>query len=136
MSGLNKVMLIGRLGKDPEVRHTSGGNPVATFGLATSESWRDKSGEKQDRTEWHNVVVWGKLAEIAQKFLVRGAQVYVEGRLQTRDWTDREGQKRKTTEVIAEKMTMLERKRDSGGNPNYADADSDISYSGDSDIPF
>ncbi len=134
MSGLNKVMLIGRLGRDPEVRYSNGGDPVATFCLATSENWTDKRGEKQDRTEWHNVVIWGKLAEIAKKYLVKGSQIYVEGRLQTRDWTDRDGQKRKTTEVIVGYLTMLDKKRDGGANPNYTDAGS---YSQDPEpIPF
>jgi single-strand DNA-binding protein len=107
MSSLNKVMLIGNLGKDPEVRYTPDGTPVATFSLATSENWTDKSGTKQERTEWHTVVVWRKLAEICKRYLTKGRQVYIEGRIQSREWNDKEGNKRRTTEIIATQMVML-----------------------------
>ncbi|MEO5371948.1 MAG: single-stranded DNA-binding protein [Magnetococcus sp. DMHC-1] len=96
---LNKVQLIGNLGADPEVRYTQAGKPVATLNVATSESWKDTQGEKKERTEWHRVVVFGKLAEIAQQYYRKGSKVYVEGRLQTRKWTDKQGVERYTTEV-------------------------------------
>jgi single-strand DNA-binding protein len=101
MASLNKVMLIGNLGKDPEVRYTQGGQPVANFTLATNESWTDKQGQKQERTEWHRIVVWGKAAELCGEYLSKGRQVYVEGKLQTREWTNKEGQKQYSTEIVA-----------------------------------
>jgi single-strand DNA-binding protein len=107
MAGVNKVILVGNLGKDPEVRHTPQGQTVANFSIATSESWNDKTGQKQERTEWHRIVVWGKLAELCSKYLSKGRQVYIEGKLQTRAWDDKEGQKRYTTEVIANTIQFL-----------------------------
>lgn len=104
---VNKVILIGHLGADPEIRYTPSGQPVANFRLATSESWNDKSGQRQERTEWHRIVVWGKLAELCGEYLAKGRQVYVEGRLQTRQWDDRDGNKRFTTEVQAREVTFL-----------------------------
>jgi single-strand DNA-binding protein len=105
---VNKVILIGNLGRDPEVRSTQSGQPVATFTLATSRRWRDKSGQKQEQTEWHTVVVWGKQAEIAGQYLTKGKQVYVEGRLQTRSWDDRQtGEKKYKTEVVCDNFQML-----------------------------
>ncbi len=101
MAGLNKVMLIGNLGKDPEVRYTPGGQAVANFNIATNESWTDKAGQKQERTEWHRIVVWGKAAELCGEYLSKGRQVYIEGKLQTREWTNKEGQKQYSTEVVA-----------------------------------
>ena len=106
-SGLNKVMLIGNLGKDPEVRYTPGGQAVANFTIATNESWTDKQGQKQERTEWHRIVVWGKVAELCGEYLSKGRQVYVEGRLQTREWNNKEGQKQYTTEVVANQVLFL-----------------------------
>ncbi|MBI1861842.1 MAG: single-stranded DNA-binding protein [Deltaproteobacteria bacterium] len=106
-SGVNKVILIGRLGADPEVRYTTSGGAVANFNVATNESWTDKSGQKQERTEWHKIVVWGKLAEICGQYLTKGRQAFVEGRLQTREWTDKEGGKRYTTEVVAQNIQFL-----------------------------
>lgn len=106
-SGINKVILIGRLGQDPEVRYTSNGGAVANFSLATNESWTDKAGQKQERTEWHKIVVWGKLAELCGQYLQKGGQAFVEGRLQTRDWTDKEGNKRYTTEIVAQNIQFL-----------------------------
>ena len=100
-SGVNKVILIGNLGKDPEVRYTPGGQAVANFTIATNENWTDKQGQKQERTEWHRVVVWGKTAENCGEYLSKGRQVYIEGRLQTREWTNKEGAKQYTTEVVA-----------------------------------
>ena len=105
--GVNKVILIGNLGGDPEVRYTPSGHPVANFRIATSESWTDKNGQRQERTEWHRIVAWGKLAELCGEYLSRGRQVYIEGKLQTREWTDRDGNKRFTTEVQAQQITFL-----------------------------
>jgi len=105
---VNKVILVGRLGRDPETRYTSGGQAVANFTLATDETFKSRSGERQKRTEWHRIVLWGKLAEIAQQYLKKGMLVYVEGRLQTRQWEDkRDGQKRQTTEIVGNVMRML-----------------------------
>lgn len=104
---VNKVILVGRLGRDPETRYTGGGQAVANFTLATDSSYKDRSGERQKRTEWHRVVAWSKLAEICQQYLKKGSLVYIEGRLQTREWEDKSGQKRSTTEVVANEMRML-----------------------------
>lgn len=106
-SGINKVILIGRLGSDPEVRYTTGGGAVANFNMATNESWTDKSGQKQERTEWHRIVVWGKLGELCAQYLAKGRQAFIEGRLQTREWTDKEGHKRYTTEIVAQNVQFL-----------------------------
>lgn len=106
-SGINKVLLIGRLGTNPEVRYTTNGGAVANFNLATNESWTDKAGQKQERTEWHKVVVWGKMAELCGQYLTKGRQAYVEGRLQTREWSDKEGGKRYTTEIVAQNVQFL-----------------------------
>jgi len=108
MSGLNKVMLIGRLGSDPELRYTPDGTAVASFSIATSEEWKDKNtGEKKERTEWHRVVAWRKLGEICGEYLAKGKQIYVEGRIQTRSWEDKDGNKRYTTEIIASDIQFL-----------------------------
>ena len=116
MSGVNKVILIGNLGGDPTVRYTPQGTAVANFNIATTERFTNKSGEKEERTEWHRIVAWGKLAEICQQYLKKGKQVYVEGRLQTRQWEDQQGQKRQTTEVVANNMQMLGRAGESSGD--------------------
>ena len=109
MSGVNKVILVGHLGRDPEVRYTKSGQAVASFSLATSEKWTDKNtSEKHEKTEWHRIVAWGKLGEICGEYLVKGKQVYIEGRLQTREWEDNDGNKRHTTEIVASNMTMLD----------------------------
>ena len=105
--GVNKVILVGNLGNDPEMRHTPGGAGVCEFRLATNESWNDKNGQRQERTEWHRVVVWGKKAEACSKYLSKGRQVFVEGRLRTRTWDDKEGNKRYTTEIKADRVTLL-----------------------------
>ena len=105
--GVNKVILIGNLGADPELRYTPSGQPVANFRIATSESWVDKQGQKQERTEWHRIVAWGKLAELCGEYLAKGRQVFIEGKLQTRQWDDRDGNKRYTTEVQAREITFL-----------------------------
>ena len=112
MAGVNKVILVGNLGKDPEVRHLENGTAVANFPIATSESYKDKQGNRVDQTEWHNVVVWRKLAEIAENHLKKGSQIYLEGKLRTRSWEDPQGNKRYTTEVVADTFTMLGRKED------------------------
>lgn len=158
VASVNKVILIGTLGKDPEIRYTPSKDAVASFSIATSDSWKDKNGQKQERTEWHNIVMYRKLAEIAGEYLKKGRPVYIEGRLQTRKWQTKEGQDRYTTEIIADSMQMLggrDRENDgagqatsqqkpqtqnnaapaqnnSGGNQGYADDDS----AWDSDIPF
>jgi single-strand DNA-binding protein len=105
--GLNKVMLIGRLGRDPEMRYTPSGRPVTTFSLATSRTWNTSEGERRTETEWFTIVAWGSLAEICKQYLVKGQQVYVEGRLQTRHWEDNEGNKHSATEIVANEMIML-----------------------------
>lgn len=136
---LNKVMLIGNLGRDPEVRFTQGGSPVANFTLATNERWTDQAGEKQERTEWHRIVVWGKQAEIAGEYLRKGRQIFVEGSLQTREWTDRDGNKRYTTEVKALRFEMLGARDDratSSAPPEPAQAGSDGGGYQEDDIPF
>ncbi len=120
MAGVNKVILIGNLGRDPEVRYTSDGKPVANFTMATTERWNDPSGERKEKTEWHRIVVWGKQAEIAGEYLRKGRQIYVEGSLQTREWTDRDGNKRQTTEVRAQRFQMLGRRGEEAEAPEAA----------------
>jgi single-strand DNA-binding protein len=110
---VNKAILVGRLGRDPETRYTSGGQAVANFTLATDETFKDRSGERQKRTEWHRIVLWGKLAEISQQYLKKGMLVYIEGRIQTRQWEDkRDGQKKQSTEIVANVMRMLTSRAD------------------------
>ncbi len=113
---VNKVILVGRLGQDPELKHTPAGGTVCQFSLATSENWLDKQGQKQEKTEWHRVVVWGKLAETCNQYLAKGRQAYVEGRLQTRSWDDKDGQKRYTTEIVANTIQFLGSKDNSGAH--------------------
>jgi single-strand DNA-binding protein len=110
--GLNKVMVIGHLGKDPEMRYTPSGRPVTTFTVAVSRSWNTADGERRTETEWFNIVAWGNLAEICKQYLYKGQQVYIEGRLQTRRWDDKEGQKHTNVEVVANEMMMLGDRRD------------------------
>jgi single-strand DNA-binding protein len=160
MASINKVILIGRLGKDPEVRFTPGGQAVANFSIATTDRWKNKqSGAFEERTEWHNIVVWGKTAELCKEYLAKGRQVYLEGRLQTRAWTDKEGHKRYTTEVVAQTVQFLdsrgERSTAAGASPQSASSGSSSSgppeasggmtesdaggpppFSDDDDIPF
>jgi single-strand DNA-binding protein len=107
MGSVNKVILVGNLGRDAELRYTPGGAPVAQFSMATTEVWNDKNGQKQEKTEWHRVVLWGKTAETLSEYLTKGKQVYVEGRLQTREWNDKEGNKRTTTEVRGDRVVLL-----------------------------
>ena len=115
MSGVNKAILIGHLGSDPESRSTTGGTAVANFNIATSESYKNKDGEKEEKTEWHRIVAFGKLAEICSQYLRKGKLVYIEGRLQTRSWDDKDGNKKYTTEIVAQNMTMLGGKQDGPG---------------------
>lgn len=144
MSGsLNKVMLIGHLGKDPEMRFTPSGKAVTNFTMATNEVWLDQSGEKQERTEWHRVVTWGKLAENCAKLLSKGKQIYIEGRIQTRQWDDKDGNKRYTTEIVANQMQLLssmdsQGPRTSGASedPGYGASDNGPSSPEFDDIPF
>src|SRR3954470_17395244 len=120
MASVNKVILVGNLGRDPETRYTTGGDPVTNVRLATTDTWKDKSGEKQEKTEWHSIVFYGRQAEIAAEYLKKGRQIYVEGRLQTRKWQDKEGQDRYTTEIVADRMQMLGNREGSsaaGGEP-------------------
>ena len=124
--GVNKVTLIGNLGNDPEVRYGASGNAVANVSLATTESWRDKdSGEQQEKTEWHRVVFFGKLAEIVAEYLKKGRQIYVEGRLQTNKWQDKEGNDRYTTQIVANEMQMLGSRDDNSSNQGYPPPASD-----------
>jgi single-strand DNA-binding protein len=141
MRGVNKVILVGNLGRDPEMRYTRSGTAVATLNLATSSSWTDQNGQRQERTEWHRVVAWSKLAEIAKEYLAKGRQVYIEGRLQTRSWDDKDGNKRYTTEVVADQMVMLggrgggDSSRDSAGPSGPPDMPEPFEASED-DVPF
>lgn len=143
MSGVNKAIIVGNLGSDPELRHTQGGTPVANFRVATNEVFKNRDGERTERTEWHRVVAFGRLAEICGEYLKKGKQVYLEGRIQTRDWDDKDGNKRYTTEIVASQMVMLGR---AGDVPFTADADAqqsppdDVqaapSGTDDDDLPF
>lgn len=153
MSGINKVILIGRLGADPEVKTVTGGNNVARLSVATSENWTDREGQKQERTEWHRIVVWGKLAEICGKYLAKGRQVYVEGRLQTRSWEDN-GQKKYSTEIVANTVQFLgnagneagvtkdssmnqsQNQSQGGADFNFADFGPEPAFNQNEDIPF
>jgi single-strand DNA-binding protein len=138
MASVNKVILVGNLGRDPEIRYTQGGTPVANFTMATTERWNDPNGEKKERTEWHRIVVWGKQAEIASEYLRKGRQVYIEGSLQTREWTDREGNKRTTTEVRAQRLQLLGRPDDRHA-PSAGQTEEEVAEPaayGEDDIPF
>lgn len=139
---VNKVILIGRLGADPEIRYTPQGTAVANFNVATNEVWTDKNGEKQERTEWHRIVVWDKLAETCSQYLNKGKQIFVEGRIQTRQWEDKEGVKRYTTEIIASIVRFLGSKNDQpvreevGVTPSIPEASTSETQQADADIPF
>lgn len=139
MSGVNKAIIVGRLGADPEARTTSGGKAVTQLSVATSDNWMDKDGQRQEKTEWHRVVVWGKQAESCAKYLAKGRQVYVEGRLQTRSWEDQQGQKKYTTEVVANQVVFLSsanesRSQDlSGGNNDFGP---EPQFNENEEIPF
>lgn len=138
MASVNKVILVGNLGRDPEIRYTQTGTPVTNFTMATSERWTDPSGEKREKTEWHRIVVWGKQAEVAAEYLRKGRQVYIEGSLQTREWTDREGNKRYTTEVRAQRLQLLGRPDDRQGQaaPVAEEEVAEPGGYGEDDIPF
>jgi single-strand DNA-binding protein len=125
---VNKVILVGRLGKDPETRYMTSGEAVTNVTLATSENWKDKSGEKQERTEWHNLVFYRRLAEIAGEYLKKGSQIFVEGKLQTRKWQDKEGKDRYTTEIVVNEMQMLGSK--SGGSSSFEVVEKSAASSG------
>jgi single-strand DNA-binding protein len=143
--GVNKAIVIGNIGKDPEVNHTQGGQAVCNLSVATNERWKDKNGVDQERTEWHRVVVWGKSAEACAKYLKKGRMVYVEGRLQTREWEDKEGIKRYSTEIFAQDVQFLGGAGGAGGRgdnepPPYSDDDAPSGGGGsrqsDDDVPF
>jgi single-strand DNA-binding protein len=141
MAGVNKVILVGHLGRDPELRYTQNGQAVANFSMATTESYAKRDGEREDRTEWHRIVAWGRLAEICAEYLSKGRQVYIEGRIQTREWEDREGEKRRTTEIVAREMQMLGRRGETSEiaeEPKSADASTgdNIGAPPSDDIPF
>ena len=144
---VNKAILVGNLGSDPEVRYTAGGNAVTTFNIATNERWTDKNtGEKQERTEWHRIVAWGRLAEICGEYLSKGRQIFIEGRIQTRTWEDRDGNKKYTTEIVANNMVMLggasgRTAEDFGGRDSFSDKGEHLPPEpkgppDDDDIPF
>ena len=134
--GINKVILIGNLGADPELKYTPSGAAVANFRIATNETWTDASGEKQERTEWHNIVAWRKLAEICGEYLKKGSQVYLEGRLQTRSWEGQDGVKRYTTEVVARDMQMLGARTGAGAAEAYEEIPPPEVPEGDDELPF
>ena len=135
MSGVNKAILVGHLGADPELRHTQSGTAVATFRIATTERYNDRSGERQERTEWHRVVAWAKLAEICNTYLKKGKQVYIEGRIQTRQWEDKDGQKRYTTEIRCQRFVMLGGRGEGAQTASEPEMPPDPAYN-DENIPF
>ena len=144
MASVNKVILIGNLGRDPETRYMPDGGAITNISVATTDVWKDKNGEKQEKTEWHRVAFFGKLAEIAGEYLKKGSQVYVEGRLQTRKWQDKEGKDRWTTEIKADKIVLLgggagrggDRQVDRGDSAGYQDPMANAAPVTDDDIPF
>jgi single-strand DNA-binding protein len=116
MASVNRAIIVGNLGRDPEVRYTAGGSPVANFTVATNERWTDKSGQPQERTEWHRIVVWGKQAETCGQYLKKGRSVYIEGKIQTREWTNKEGQKQYSTEIVATQVQFLGGRSEAGAS--------------------
>ena len=150
MGSVNKVILVGNLGRDAELRYTPGGAAVSTLNMATTETWNDKSGQKQEKTEWHRVVFWGKVAESLTEYLTKGKQVYVEGRLETRQWNDKDGNKRYTTEIKGDKIVLLGgggqrgggmsrgggEESMGGGQPSHGGSDVPDTPLTDDDIPF
>ena len=137
--GLNKVQIIGHLGRDPEMRYTPSGRPVTTFSVATTRNWNTASGERREETEWFNIVAWGGLAEVCNDYLVKGQQVYIEGRLQTRRWEDDEGNKRSSVEIVAREMIMLgERKQreESSERSSAHEGDSDFEFTDEEEDEF
>jgi len=146
MAGVNKVILVGNLGRDPEVRHLENGASVANFSIATSETYKDKSGNRQEQTEWHNIVLWRGLAEIAEKYLKKGSQIYVEGKLRTRSWQDKDGNTRYTTEIVGDNLTMLGNRGNSTdgaappvvaeNEPKKSGGSANLDNNDDDDLPF
>jgi len=141
--GINKAIIVGTLGRDPEIKHTAGGSAVASISVATNESWKDKNtGENVERTEWHRIVLFGKLAEIAGEYLKKGSQVYFEGKIQTRKWQDQSGQDRYSTEIVANEMQMLGGRADGGGHNSKPEGQPSSQFNappsddGFDDIPF
>ncbi len=134
--GLNKVMIIGHLGRDPEMRYTPSGKPVTTFSVATSRSWNTSNGERRSETEWFNVVAWGSLAEICNQYLHKGERVYIEGRLQTRKWEDDDGNKRSTVEVVAKEMIMLSDRKKKDGDDEPEESFADEGFDEEDEFPF
>ncbi len=120
MASVNKVILLGNLGRDPEIRYTTGGDAVCNLNIATSEQWKDKSGEKQERTEWHRVVLFGRQAEVAGEYLKKGRSVYIEGRLQTRKYTDKDGVEKYSTEIVGDRMQLIGGSREGGGDTDFS----------------
>lgn len=140
MSSVNKALIIGNLGQDPEIKYTQSGSPVANLSVATSERWKDKNtGEQKEQTEWHRVVVFGRLAEIAEQYLKKGSKVFIEGKIQTRDWEDAEGNKKYITEVVAREMTMLDSRASTDSSASSSDNSAKDTAKDDNfeeDIPF
>jgi len=142
MASVNKAIILGNLGRDPELRHTQAGKAVCTLRLATNEVWSDQSGERQERTEWHTVVVWGRQAENCNQYLKKGRTVFIEGRIQTRKWQDKDGNDRYSTEIVADRVQFIGGQTGAGGGDSYSDASfgggSDLSPppAGGDDIPF
>ena len=140
MSSVNKALIIGNLGQDPEIKYTQSGSTVANLSVATSERWKDKNtGEQKEQTEWHRVVVFGRLAEIAEQYLKKGSKVFIEGKIQTRDWEDAEGNKKYTTEVVAREMTMLDSRASTDSSASSSDNSAKDTAKDDNfeeDIPF
>ena len=136
---VNKVILIGRLGADPEIRYTPSGRAVTNYRIATNESWKDKEGQQQERTEWHNIVLWDKQAEISAEYLKKGSLIYIEGRLQTRTWEGQDGAQRRTTEVVGQRMQMLDSRGSRPSEPAVPEEppmDSGPNLGGDDNLPF
>ncbi len=133
MASVNKVILVGNLGRDPEVRRMPSGDAMVNLSIATTDTWKDKGGERQEKTEWHRVVMFGRVAEVAGEYLKKGSQAYFEGRLQTRKWTDKEGQDKYTTEVVADRMQMLGSRSGSGGGGG-GESHSSVKSSGSSEF--
>ena len=139
MASINKAILIGNLGKDPEIRYIPSGQAVATFSIATTRKWRDKEGQPQEQTDWHNIVVWGRLAELAKEYLAKGRSVYIEGRIQNRSYDDKEGNKRYISEVVATTMQFLGGRSDQAGGSQASQAppsDQPPDITDDDDLPF
>ena len=133
---LNKAIIIGNLGADPDIRHTQSGTQVASFNVATTERWKDKSGQNQESTEWHRIVAWQRLAEICGEYLHKGSRVYIEGKIQTRKWEDQNGNDRYTTEIIARELKMLDKRESSGGDQQYDEQGRPPVQDDRGDVPF